>query len=85
MTTENSEQNAKDSPEATTRDQTVEEQKVGESDIPLEAEREKNTATSGVHENRDSETKEGRHTKSFSDERRRKSNVGQGAQSLTPA
>ncbi len=84
-TTENSGQNTKDAPEATTREQAVKEQEAGESETPLEAERGKNTATGGVHENRDPETKEDRHTKTSSDERRRKSNdVGQGAQPLAP-
>ena len=85
MKTENSGQHTKDAPEATTREQSVKEQEAGESESPLEAERGKNTATGGVHENRDPETKEDRHTKPSSDERRRKSNdVGQGAQPLAP-
>jgi Ulp1 family protease len=85
MKTENSGQHTKDAPEATTREQSVKEQEAGESESPLEAERGKNTATGGVHENRDPETKEDRHTKPSSDERRRKSNdVGQGTQPLAP-
>jgi hypothetical protein len=85
MTTENSQQNAKDSPEATTRDQTVKEQEVGESETPLEAEREKNTATSGAHENRDPETAGDRHTEPSSDARRKKfKDVRQGAQPTAP-
>ena len=71
MTTENSWQNTKDSPETITREQAVKEQEAGESETPLEEEREKNTGDG--------------HTEPSSDEHRRKSNdVGQGAQPMAP-
>ena len=83
MATENSRQNAQDSPEATTREQAVKEQETGDSEIPLEAERERNTATSGVQENRNPETAGDRHTEPSSEVRRRKLNdVGQGVRNL---
>jgi hypothetical protein len=45
MTTENSWQNTKDSPETITREQAVKEQEAGESETPMEVERGKNTTT----------------------------------------
>ena len=68
-TEENSWQNTKDSPDLTTREQAVKEREAGESETPLEAEREreKNTVTCGAHENRDLEIEEDRHTEPSSD------------------
>jgi hypothetical protein len=78
-TEENSWQNTKDSPDLTTREQAVKEREAGKSETPLEAEREKNTVTCGVHENRDPEIEEDRHTEPSSDAGWRKlRDAGQG-------
>jgi len=83
--TENSRQIAEDSPEAIARDQTVKEQEAGESETPLEAEKEKNTVTSGVHKNRDPETAGDRHAEPSNNVRWRKlKDGGQGAQPTAP-
>ena len=67
------------------QEQAVKEQEASEPETRLEADSEKNTATYGVHENRNPETEGDRQTKPSSAERRRKSNdVGQGAQPLAP-
>jgi hypothetical protein len=85
MTLVNPGPNTKDVPEATTQEQAVKEQEVGDSETLLEEEGGKNTAMGGARENRDPETKDDRRIKPSSDERRRKSNdVRQGAQLLTP-
>ncbi len=71
----------------TTREQAVKEREADESETPLEAERErkKNTVTCGVHENRDPEIEEDRHTEPSSDAGWRKlKEAGQGAQPKSP-
>jgi Ulp1 family protease len=74
-----------DSAEAIARDQTVKEQVIGGLEIPLEAEKEKNTVTNGAHKNRDPATTGDRHTEPPSDVHRRKlRDEGQGAQPTEP-
>jgi hypothetical protein len=71
----------------TTREQAGKEREAGESETPLEAERdrEKNTVTCGVHENRDLEIEEDRHTEPSSDAGWRKlKDAGQGTQPKSP-